>query len=259
MNENEALALARLRASKNYRALCPQTVERVFLQALARHKRVADAEKAARSCLHGLTGAFMTAGEIKAARALLDAFAAGDTGALLRALRLHASTRERIGIMDALYDRVFARIGTPDRVVDLACGLNPIYLGARGLSVWGYDMHGGATELICDWAAKTGWALRAQTRDLLLPGTYPPCDLALYMKLFPLLEREEKGASRRLLDSVPARAHLVTFPTKTLGGRAVGMASHYDAWLAENILGKYETLDAFEMPGELCYLLAEVR
>lgn len=47
------------------------------------------------------------------------------------ALEMHASTRERKPL-GAFYEALFARAGRPGRVLDVACGLNPIYLAGHG-------------------------------------------------------------------------------------------------------------------------------
>nr|BDV17049.1 hypothetical protein [Escherichia coli] len=58
-------------------------------------------------------------------------------------MSLHASTKERLAELDTLYDFIFSA-ETPRRVLDIACGLNPLALYERGIaSVWGCDIHQG--------------------------------------------------------------------------------------------------------------------
>jgi 16S rRNA (guanine(1405)-N(7))-methyltransferase len=53
----------------------------------------------------------------------------------------------------------------------------------------------------------------------------------------PSLERQEPGATLRLLERLPAPWIVVSFAVKSLGGREKGMASHYrrqfQQWLAD--------------------------
>lgn len=255
MNEREQKALDALLTSKKYGCLCTETVERAFQQAFARHKNLKDADKAARAHLHGIAGAYGTEKELSAARGLAALYQNGDKGALNRALMLHASTRERLSKIDELYDTVFQETGEPGLILDLACGLNPLYLGARGLSVFGIDIHGGAVEVVNTWASALSWPVRAEVKDALSFSDYPAADLALMMKLLPVLEHEKRGAAKALLLSVPARWKLITFPTRTLGGRRVGMEKQYSESfeaLAEET--GHEIALRFIMADELCYL-----
>lgn len=247
-------ALARLRAAKKYADICPDTLERVLAEAFARHKKPKEAEKAARETLHGITGAFMPPDERKKARALLL------KGDIEGALRLHASTRERMPL-NSFYEELFRRIGRPARALDLACGLNPICLASLEIDVMGIDISGGQAALVNEWAASVGKAARVEVRDLLSENAVPQerFDAAFAMKLLPVLESQRKGAAAGLLREIRAARLIVTFPTRTLGGRGVGMEKHYSDW--------FEALDApdwapemrYVQNGELVYILKEAR
>lgn len=247
-------ALGRLRGTKKYADVCPDTLERVLAEAFSRHKKPKDAEKAAREALHAITGAFMTPDELKKARELL---LAGDAEG---ALRLHASTRERMPL-DAFYGELFGRIGRPGRVLDLACGMNPVHLACVGIDAVGVDISGGQARLVNEWAARTGTKARAEVRDLLCPDAVPVerFDAALAMKLLPVLEAQKKGAAAALLHAVNAARLVVTFPTRTLGGRGVGMERHYSEWF-EALEKPDWVIDArYVLNGELVYILKEAR
>ncbi len=247
-------ALGRLLGSKNYRDICPDTVRREFERQLSRRGSAADAEKAARERLHALSGAFMTPGDLKTARRCMSDFTGGDGGALTRALSLHASTRERLATYEALYARARSAIGEPRSVFDAACGVNPLALGALGFeNVLGWDINGGAVRLVNDWAKEAGWSVRAQCRDVTLDLPEEEFDLALAMKLLPVLETDESGAALSLLRGVKARFILVTFPTRSLSGRGVGMEKNYSEWFEKTIGTAFAVIDRFVLGNELCY------
>lgn len=256
MTEREQQALNALLSSKKYKVICRATVVRAFETALTKHKSLKDADKAARAHLHQIAGAFLTENELRAAMELLPAYLGGGADALNRALRLHASTRERLAHIDALYDTVFAETGAPDRVLDLACGLNPLYLGARGVVVEGYDIHGGAVDVVNRWAENCGWAVRAHVADALLFDEYPPGQLALVMKLLPVLEQQRRGASKTLLSALNTEWKLISFPTRTLGGRRVGMEQNYGEWFeALAAETEHRIVRRFTLADELCFIV----
>ena len=136
MAEQYDTVLSKLLASKNYRDVCPETVRRVWNECRGRYKKVKDAEKAAREALHGISGAFMTPQEARQLDENMQIWHTEHTDVgMEKMLSHHASTRERLPLaeMDALYQRIFTLTGKPRSVLDLACGINPLYLGARGL------------------------------------------------------------------------------------------------------------------------------
>lgn len=255
--------LEKLLSSKKYQSVCPDTVRRVWAECAQRHKKPKDAERAAREALHGITGAFLTPDE--SARCLRDMRAWAEGGRsdelLARALERHASTRERLPIsrVDALCARVASEIGRPERVLDLACGLNPLYLGARGIHARGVDISGEAVRAINACAADYGLPVSAACADLLCEGAIPAeyFDLALLLKTLPLIERQRRGAARDVMARVNARFLIASFPTRTLGGRNVGMEAHYSAWMAENLPANRRVAARFADENELFYLLAE--
>ena len=236
--------------------LCDALVERAYAEARARYSRPRDADRAARRELHRVAGAFFSREEARRAEKLLDAWPDGGDEALSRILSLHASTRERLPLpeTDALYKHLFEITGRPERVLDLACGLNPIYLAARGTSVLGLDAHLGAVALVNAFATRNGLDARAASADLracaMPDGRF---DLALIFKLVPLLGADGYD----LLGRVHAAWVAVSFPTRTLSGRAVGMERHYSQDFEENCPEKYAVVGRFIAGRELIYVLKE--
>ncbi len=237
-----------------YIGVCPDTVARLETQAAGRYRSAKEADKAVKTALHQITGAFMTPDELKRARRLLAGSDAEPEQALRETLRLHASTRERLPNIGAFYEALLGPLNA--RVVlDLACGLNPLYLGSIGYAVRGVDISGGCVSLINDWAAARGWDVSAECRDLLCDPPLPEADAALAMKLLPVLEQQQKGAAMKLLERIPAPVVAVTFPLKTLGGRSVGMESHYSDWFEAEARAGFDILRRETLFGELCYIV----
>ena len=252
--------LEKLLQSKNYRDVCPDTVRRVWEACSGKYKKPKDAEKAAREALHGITGAFMTPQEASQLGYDMHAWHCNKTDVgLERMLGRHASTRERlpIGELDALYARVFAVTGRPRSVLDLACGINPLYLGARGIDTVGVDISGSSVGAVNRFGEVYGQPVRAICADLLCPGAIPRerFDLALLFKLLPLLERQRDGSAARVMEAVDAEWLVVSFPTRTLGGRNVGMAAHYADWMAAHLPRRRAVAARFETGNELFFIL----
>lgn len=252
--------LDKLLHSRNYRDICPDTVRRVWSECEKRYKRAKDVDRAAREALHGISGAFMTPQEARQLAYDMQAWCVNKTDAgLERMLGRHASTRERLPLpdMDAMYDRIFSITGRPRSVLDLACGINPIYLGARGVSTMGIDVSGTAVYAVNCFHDSYRMPVSAHCADLLCPGSIPGerFDIALLFKLLPLLERQESGSPMQILQAVNAEFLVVSFPTRTLGGRNVGMAAHYSDWMQAHIPTTRRTAAQFEARNELFFIL----
>ncbi len=250
----------KLLTSKNTRDICPDTVRRVWEECRRKYKKPKDAEKAAREALHGISGAFMTADEARHLAWDMQEWSIKKTDVgLEKMLSRHASTRERLPVsdIDALYEQVFAITGRPRSVLDLACGIHPIYLGARGIETVGVDISGGAVSAVNGFHEIYEAPVSAVCADLLCPGAVPKrrFDMALLLKLLPLLERQRGGAARDVMNAVNAAWLVCSFPTRTLGGRNVGMAANYAEWMEGHLPEGFAAEGRFETGNELFYIL----
>lgn len=255
--------LEKLLRSKKYQDVCPDAVRRVWADCCARYKKPRDAERAAREALHGVTGAFLTPEEARRCADALREWAEGGRkdADLERALEKHASTRERLPLsrMDALYEKIFAIAGRPESVLDLACGLNPVYLCARGFRAVGLDVSGQSAALVNACAERCGAPVRAVCADLLREDAIPEerFDMALLFKALPLLERQRAGSAAAVMSRANAQTLAVSFPTRTLGGRDVGMERHYSEWMEARVPEGFAIAGRFVDENELFYILKE--
>lgn len=252
--------LDKLLRSKNYRDICPDTVRRVWSECEKRYKKAKDVDKATREALHGITGAFMTPQEARQLAYDMQAWYVDKTDlSLEKLLSRHASTRERLPLsdMDATYDRIFVTTGKPRSVLDLACGINPLFLAARGIETVGVDISGAAVYAVNCFHESYHMPASARCADLLCPGAIPGerFDVALLFKLLPLLERQENGSAARIMNSINARHIIASFPTRTLSGRSVGMTENYARWMEAHIPGGMAVQDQFEARNELFYII----
>ena len=242
---NEEL-FQKLAANKKYGDVHPDAIRRAIDECEGRYKKPKELEKAVREKLHGITSAF---------NGLDKARATDDLESLLAR---HASTRERLPLdrMDALYARIFAVTGGPESVLDLACGLNPLYLLRKHpCPVAGVDVSRSCVELLSNETNFTGrWA------DLLIPDSVPPerFHIALLFKILPLLERQRLGAATELMERLDAEYLVISFPTRTLGGRNVGMERNYSEWMEAHMPDRYRTAVRFTDENELFYILKEI-
>lgn len=258
MNENAQALFEKLASSKKYSEVCPDTIRRVISECDGRYKKAKDFEKAVREKLHGITSAFNDLGkDALAMAAQLD----DNDDRLESLLKRHISTRERLPLsaMDDLYRRIFEVTGPPQSILDLACGLNPVYLQARtpeNCAIVGVDISGSCIALINTLSTEGVLGIHG---DLLCDNAIPErhFHMALLFKILPLLERQKPGAAMDVMNRIDAEYLVISFPTRTLGGRNVGMADNYAAWMDAHMPVDYTIAAKFTTENELYYILKE--
>jgi 16S rRNA (guanine(1405)-N(7))-methyltransferase len=263
--EARQAVLVQLQASRRYGAIHPATLARIAGEQLERHPRdLAAAVKGAKRQLHQIFGAYFA--RPPRYPALLQAIqsAAGDQAALRQALRhallQHASTAERADHLEAFYQRVFAVTGPVRRIVDLACGMNP--LSAPWMPLDWREVEYRASDIDLDLLDFVGQAARAipapiqgHVLDLAGADPLPAGDLTLLLKSLPCLEQQSPGLARRLIDRIESPLLVASFPTRSLGGQRKGMFQTYSRTFEQLLAGKPWQVQSFEVGPELVYVV----
>jgi 16S rRNA (guanine(1405)-N(7))-methyltransferase len=257
--------VAAVREGAKYREIAPGLVRAVGARELSKGRGLREAVKATRTRLHQAVGAYLD-GEPRYDRWLSDLVVARDTGdpaeirrASAAVMRHHASTRERLPILDEFYGAVFRRLPPIRRVLDVACGLNPLALPwmplADGAEYIACDVDAAMVGFLNDSFALAPVAGRAFVRDIVADPPTEPADLALVLKAIPCLEQLDKSAGSRLLDALNAPYLLVSFPARSLGGRQRGMVGHYGAHFAALIAGRGWAVEELVFGSEVAFLV----
>jgi 16S rRNA (guanine(1405)-N(7))-methyltransferase len=257
--------VAAVLAGANYRGLAPEVVRGVAARELAKGRRGREALKATRGALHQVAGAYFDRRPDYAA--WLDDLraAVGDRAALRRAcariMAHHASTRERLPLLDEFYATTLAAIPPPRRVLDVACGLGPLAIPwlppAEGATYLAYDIYADLAGFLDAALPLLGVAGRAEARDVLQRPPAERADLALVLKAIPCLEQLDPAAGARLLAGLDADHVLVSFPVRSLGGRRKGMVANYEARFGALVAGRGWTVRRFQFATELAFLVSK--
>ena len=173
----------------------------------------------------------------------------------------HASTRERLPIIDQFYATTLGDIAPVHSVLDLACGLNPLAIPwmplAPNAAYHAYDMYLDLTSFLQSAMNLLGIHGVAYAEDVTYWPSFPHVEVAFLLKAIPCLEQLDKSAGAQLLDAIPARYILVSFPKQSLGGQAKGMSVHYEAHFRELADGKGWNVRRFVFDTELAFLVGK--
>ncbi|OLR89525.1 Rmt family 16S rRNA (guanine(1405)-N(7))-methyltransferase [Actinokineospora bangkokensis] len=251
--------------SKRYAVVSADTIRRTAARALVSSGGdVTDAVKRTKRALHEIYGAYLpgSAPNYDAVlRKLTAAVAEGDPDAALEsAMKVHASTRERLPHLDEFYREVFRRVPEPATVRDVACGLNPLAVRRMGLpesTVYlASDIDTKQMAFLDRALGLLGVEHEARVLDLVATPVTGRADVTLLLKTIPCLERQQQGLGWSLLESLDSPVVVATFPTKSLGNRSKGMFQTHSAAMAEHSAGKPWRVDSFEIPNELVYVIS---
>ena len=263
-NELREEVVHRLSLTRKYRFTCRELIERVADWALVRHPTVDKAVKAAKRKLHQITAAYIDPKQLKRAERLVEAAVEGlppeERCALCReVLACHVSTAERLDLLDDIFDDVFGITGRPRTILDLAAGLNPFALPWMNLdpdaSYFAYDVDHRLVDLTNRYLRLEHRRPLAACHDALSASPLPRADLVLLLKCLPCFERQEKGACARLLRRIRAPHAVMSFPTRSIGGRSKAMAKNYDDFARGLAADLDVPLNHFSYSTETIYIL----
>lgn len=233
-----------IKAGKKYKTLCIDTIRDVVSLEVAKHNSLKNAVKSAKKKLHLILAPYLSElNHSTAAQELRSAFSSGEQGrvgdACLNLMGRHASTRERISILDEFYAEIFKITGKPGKLADLACALNP--LSYRWMSFSGkieyhaFDNNINNVELINLYFGLEGLNPLAELRDILCKPSGGFFDVGFLFKMYHCLEHRQKGAGWQVVEKAPVRWLAVSFPTRNLANRKVNIFSNYSKGLLDNI------------------------
>jgi 16S rRNA (guanine(1405)-N(7))-methyltransferase len=257
-----AAVLAEVSASRKYRAVDPGLIEAIVADQLRRGGSPRDVVKRSKRKLHQVFGAYLDrpmpfADWLAALRA---APAAAARSALCRQfMTFHASTRERVTHLEAVYAAALGDLPMPARVVDLGSGLNPLgrpFMPLAAATTFDFcDVHRPLVDFLGQALGILGFAGTGCVCNLLDGALPQPADVALLLKVLPCLEQLDETIAPRLIASIRADVIVVSFPVASLGGRRRGMADHYAAHFERMAQALPMRLERRDAPGELVYRL----
>jgi 16S rRNA (guanine(1405)-N(7))-methyltransferase len=220
--------IERLRLAPKYRQVHADTIADVVRQEVAYAADATELERRARLKLHRVVAGYLFTGRpARLLRGLDEAVADGPaaTQAWCRtALGSHVSTAERLPDLDRLYPCVLSLTGPPGTIADLACALNPLTVPwlrqVTAAQYTGYDLSLSYVTIGGQFLARTDADGTTAHRDVLVRPEEIRADVALLLKTYHCIDDRTPGGALRLVRDITAACVVVSFPVRTIGGRA---------------------------------------
>ncbi|SRR5579884_912102 len=267
LNEPDALELlvSEVQGSVKYRDISPDLVRNIASQELTKRRTWKEAVKGTKNKLHQVSGAYLDPREHYEIwlQELRDAQRSGEMETIRQVCRHimshHASTRERLPMLEQFYSTLLAELPPVQSVLDLACGLNPLaytYFPNGEKSIYyACDIYRPMIEFLNAAMEILGIKGQAEVRDILQSCPTQEVELALVLKTIPCLEQIDKWAGERLLRTINARYMIVSFPAHSLGGRNKGMLANYEAHFYRLVEGETWEIRKVEFESELVFVV----
>jgi len=267
MKDDQALAnlVKKVQANHKYAFITQELVTRLSIKALDKGLHGKAAVKDVRNKLHQVGGAYFKrqvdydnsrdeilqlTQDIPSDR--VQEFCINHMGS-------HASTAERLPILETFFKTCLEPISPVRSILDLACGLTPLSIPWMPLDET-FSYH--ACDIYIDMLA----FIQSFFNHFEIDGSAATCDLvgrvpkeqaqvAFILKSIPCLEQIDKEIGLRLLDGVHADHILVSFPVRSLSGQKKGMSDFYQEHFYEMVSEKNWQLIRFEFATELAFLV----
>ena len=255
-------------SSSKYRHVDKDFILSIGASELHKRRNLKEAIKATRNKLHQVGGAYQQAAP-RYARWLDELRQAAWSGQekqseLVRAactdiMRHHASTRERLPVLERFYTTILSDIAPVHSVIDIACGLHPLAIPWMPLApkalYYACDIYQDMIEFLNDSLPYLGVQAEARVCDVIHNCPTQQADVAFLLKAIPCLEQLDPLAGRRLLETVRADYLVVSFPAASLGGKNKGMLTNYEDHFMEMVKNKPWSVERFIFPTELVFLI----
>lgn len=236
----EALVEA-VRSGPDYRNISTDLIRWVGRQELPKFRKLKDAVKSTRSRLHQTAAAYQDARMEydrwleELSRLPHEVHHPQVMDYCCRIMDRHASTRERLPILDTFFTTTLAAAEPLHSLLDIGCGMNPLAIpwmpAADDFSYIGLDIYADQADFLNAFLHHLRIPGEVRVHNILngLPQGLPRPQTILLLKTLSCLEQLDKSISRRLLPEIQADYVLISYPLHSLGGHSKGMRDNYQA------------------------------
>lgn len=229
---------SQIRKTQKYSALNESTVRHIVEKFAKKYRKESEVFDQSKNLLHRIWGSYYsTRPDFKK---LVKKLTAGELN-ITDTARIHTSSLERTKIREELFKDVFAITGQVKTIADFGCGLNPLFTMTLPelKDIERYDAYDIDTEEIAFlnevFIHDGKKSFRAHVGDLTLEVPRTHYDLALLLKLVPVLEMIEKDCTKRILDSINATLIVISFPSTSLSQKKHNMGDFYEENFGRNL------------------------
>lgn len=159
-------------------------------------------------------------------------------------LKAHRSTKERLNQYSTIYNKIFQITKEPKSILDLGCGINPIscIFINHPVKIHSRELSRDDIDHLKTYYEIAGIKGSIKQTDLLTERKFPKADICFMFKVVDVLENQKRGVIHNLLDIIDVRHIVISFATKTLGGKTMRTKRTWFTNTLKHKRLKYETI-----------------
>lgn len=265
--------LAKIKESKKYKQISDEAISKEIEEYIKRNPKFESYKdkkilKDIKAELHKISGSFQISANILQKRTkLLEELRKDPSNSKIieKILETNRSTKERFNSYKEIYDKVFQITGKPKSILDLGCGLNPIYyafMNLEQLEYYAYDINQAEIDFLNEFFKISNINGKAKVLDLANLENVkhlPKADICLMFKFIDPIEKQGNGhkLSEEIIKILIEKCKfiVVSFSTKTLGNKKMNFP--YRGWI-ERMLERIElNFNKIDSENEVFYVLSK--
>lgn len=264
MNEAEKKIVEKILESKKYKNLDEKLVTSMVAEFSKKYKSKV-VEQEVKNKLHQIWGTYFAS--LPDYNKLFEKLTAGQV-AIADILRLHISTAERISFFEKMYIDIFEKIGSVKSILDIGSGFNPLNFQLMNIDLNGEYYVIDIDKKEIEFLEKTlnnkdifpnknvNFILDCMSALEIDFVNLQKFDVIFLLKLLQNLEQQKKGSGVEiLLNSINnAKFVIVSFPTKSVGGKNKNMGENYAIWFEDILSQKNIQSEKLFYENELVYI-----
>ncbi len=265
MDEQLEKMVKQVQVGAKYRSIHPALIGNIARNELQKGRSWKDTVKAIRNKLHQVGSAYQPQGidyerlhsEMKSLPQ--DIHNPEVTRYFIQTMGNHASTRERLQILDHFYLETLASLSPLDSILDVACGLNPLALAwmpvSSSVQLTVCDIYEDQIEYLNAFFEHFNINGKAYCCDLTQQIPQEKAQVGLVLKTIPCLEQIDKNIGAKILQELPCQNLLVSFPAQSLSGKKKGMRQFYSEHFQTLLHNTKWDVSTFSFPNEQVFLI----
>jgi len=246
--------------SRKYAQVDRAVVERICAATVPKFAKRKDVIKAVKKELHIIHESFLQDECHAKAVAILETHPRVDKDIALQLMALHASTKERISQATEIYAFISRYVTDENCVVDIGCGFNPFalpFFTKQPKDYAAFDINTATVQTLNKFFELGGMLYEARLCDAVAQTPGVQGDVLFMFKLFPLLERQEKGRAFGLLRAMEWKTAIVSFPLKSASGKEKGMEAFYTAQFEGGLPSEFAIIERVKFANEMFYVVGK--
>lgn len=257
--------IEQVRKANKYSHIARSLVREIVMEEIPKWKNSKEIIKSTRNKLHQVGSAFQQPNipyaqwmnRISSLDGLIDSHPTKSF--ITECLRFHSSTSERLSFLTSFFSETLAPIQPVESILDLACGFTPLCLPwmpvTRNISYTGVDIYSDMISFLDSFFTRYKIDHQFVTGNILDSIPRQKIQVTFLLKTIPCLEQVDKTIGRRLLDEIRSENILVSFPSRSLGGKSKGMAVNYQKHFDQLVEGRNWHITKTEFANEIAFLI----